>query len=396
MRHMSPPTSQDAQETSLARQLATLRFLLPYLWPADKPAFKLRIIGALAATFLAQVALVLAPLQLEEAVNRLSADNPALGVAAAAVGLVLGYGLIRVVAVALPQLREWLFSRVGQYAQRQVAVSTFAHLHKLSLRFHLERRTGGLSRVIERGVKSIDFLFRFLIFNIGPTFIQLGIVAVVFGLRYDPLFALIALVTVLSYVWFTVSSTEWRLKFRREMNDRDTEANTRAIDSLLNYETVKYFNNEGWETDRFNRSMTAYQDAAVRSNLSLAVVNIGQALIFNAGLVAVLALSVRAIAAGEMGVGGITAVALIMMNLYQPLNFLGFAYREIKQSLVDMEKMFDLLQTDAEIEDTEDAAPLAVTGGAIRFENVEFCYEPDRRILKGVSFEAPAGARIRH
>lgn len=393
---MTPPHDPaiPATDASLAKQLKTLGRLWPYVWRSDKPVYKLRIVAALTVTFAAQVALVFAPLLLEDAVNRLSADNLAAGVALSAIGLILGYGLIRLVAVALPQLREWLFSRVGQYAQRRVAVDVFEHLHALSLRFHLERRTGGLSRVIERGVKSIDFLFRFLIFNIGPTFIQLAIVSAIFATRYDPLFALIAFATVIIYFWFTVSSTEWRLKFRREMNEKDTEANTRAIDSLLNYETVKYFNNERWEADRYDRSTAAYQDAAVRSNLSLAVVNIGQALIFNAGLVAILALAAREIAAGRMEIGAITAVALIMMNLYQPLNFLGFAYREIKQSLVDMEKMFDLLDTDAEIKDPPGAKDLAVNGGAISFENVEFCYEPDRKILKGVSFEAGAGQRI--
>ena len=378
----------------IAGSFSALGKLTPYLWPADRPDYKLRVLGAFAVTFVGQIAVVFAPFLIEGAVNALAEENPTRGAIAAIFALILGYGLIRIIAVALPQLRELLFSRVGQHAQRQVAVETFRHLHRLSLRFHLERRTGGLSRVIERGVKSIDFLYRFLLFNIGPTFIQLFIVCLVFAERYSPYFSLAAFSTVVAYFVFTAASTEWRLKFRREMNDKDTEANTKAVDSLLNYETVKYFNNEAFEANRFDKSMTGYQEAAVRSNLSLSVVNIGQALIFNIGLMAVLWLSVVEILAGRMGVGGITAVALIMMNLYQPLNILGFAYREIKQALVDTEKMFDLLDMNAEIKDPEDAVTLEVEGGAITFENVRFRYESDREILKDVSFNVEPGQTV--
>ena len=256
------------------------------------------------------------------------------------------------------------------------------------------RRTGGLSRIIERGIKSIDFLFRFLLFNIGPTLLQLIIVSILFALRYEPVFALIAAVTVAVYFWFTAASTEWRLKFRRDMNRQDTEANTRAIDSLLNYETVKYFNNEAWEADRYNSAMKSYQQAAIRSNNSLALVNAGQALIFNSGLVAILLITAGAITEGTMQIGAVTSISLIMMTLYQPLNILGFAYREIKQSLVDMEKMFSLLNVPPEVEDREGATPLAVSGGAVRFEAVSFRYEDDRPILKNVSFAAAPGETV--
>jgi len=386
------PTPKDADAPT--GDLKTLRFLIPYLWPADNPGYRLRVAAAFAVTLLGQVAIVAAPLTLEAGVNRLAERDATLGAVGAVAGLILGYGLIRLLSVAVPQSRELLFSRVGQDAQRRVALSTFDHLHRLSLRFHLERRTGGLSRVIERGVKSIDFLYRFLLFNIGPTLIQLVIVSVVFGARYSLAFAAIAFATVAGYFWFTAASTEWRLQFRREMNAKDTEANSKAIDSLLNFETVKYFNNETFESRRFDTSMRAYQEAAVRSNLSLAAVNIGQALIFNIGLTAILLLAARRIAAGELQIGAITAVSLIMMNLYQPLNILGFAYREIKQALVDMEKMFNLLGVPAEVEDRPDARPIEVKRGAITFEHVDFCYEPDRRILKDVSFEAPAGRTL--
>ncbi|MBD0427027.1 ABCB family ABC transporter ATP-binding protein/permease [Aquisalinus flavus] len=384
----------DGEASSLKEQLASVRALLPHLWPKDKPSYKLRVIAAFIVILLGQVVSLGAPILLEEVVNGLDQSNPAVIAVATITSLVVGYGIFRLLSVAVPQLREFLFARVGQNAQREVAIDVFRHLHALSLRFHLERRTGGLSRIIERGIRSIDFLFRFLLFNIIPTFIQLGIIAVLFSIRYDPVYAVIAAVTVIVYVWFTVASTEWRLKFRREMNQQDTEANTRAVDSLLNYETVKYFNNERWEADRYNDAMAKYQEAAIRSNNSLAIVNIGQSLIFNAGIVAILILATRAIAAGEMEVGVITGISLIMMQLYQPLNILGFAYREIKQSMIDMEKMFSLQKVEPEVEDRPDARPLAVDGAAIVFDNVHFRYEEDRPILKGVSFAAQPGEKI--
>ncbi len=387
------PDGDDGQASTLMQQLGSLKLLLPHLWPHDRPDFKLRVIGSFAVILIGQFIAIGAPLLLEEAVNALAAEDERMGALGAVIGFIVGYGLLRIASVAVPQIRELLFARVGQNAQREVAIDVFRHIHALSLRFHLERRTGGLSRIIERGIKSIDFLFRFLLFSIGPTLLQLLIVSVLFALRYEPVFALIAGVTVIVYFWFTAWSTEWRLKFRREMNQQDTEANTRAIDSLLNYETVKYFNNETYEADRYNVAMSAYQEAAIRSNNSLALVNGGQAIIFNVGLITILILTARGIMAGEMGIGAITSISLIMMTLYQPLNFLGFAYREIKQALVDMEKMFNLLDVDTEVEDRPGAKALEIDAGAITFEDVRFRYDADRPILKGISFTVPPGER---
>ena len=397
---MPPPsvTATDLEqqrEATLAEQLAALRFLVPYMWRADRPGFKLRIIASLGVILIGQVATVLAPFLLADAINRL--DDPAAAAIATVVGLIVGYGVIRLLSSAIPQIREFLFSKVGQTAQREVATEVFRHLHTLSLRFHLERRTGGLARVIERGIRSIDFLFRFLLFNIGPTLLLLGIVCVTFAVRYDVWLALIALVTVVLYFWFTAASTEWRLGFRREMNQKDQLANTRAVDALLNYETVKYFGNEAYEADRYDGALRDYQDAAVRSQNSLAVVNIGQALIINVGLVAALWLTVRGVVAGRLGIGEVTAVSLVMMQLYQPLNILGFAYREIKQGLVDMERMFDLLRVRPEVADAEDAVPLPpcpAGGVAVAFEDVRFGYEAARPILRGVTFAAAPGEKV--
>jgi ATP-binding cassette subfamily B protein len=389
-----PPSSHaldSAHESTLREQLASLRFLTPYLWRADRPGFKLRIVASVVVILLGQIATVLAPFLLAEAINGLDAEA---ALVATAFALTVGYGALRLVSSALPQLREFLFSVVGQTAQRDVATDVFRHLHTLSLRFHLERRTGGLSRMIERGIRSIDFLFRFLLFNIGPTIILLLIVCVTFAVRYDWRLSAIAAATVVLYFWFTAASTEWRLKFRREMNRKDQLANTRAVDALLNYETVKYFGNERYEAGRYDHALADYQDAAVRSQNSLAVVNIGQSLIINVGLVAALALTIQGVVAGNLGIGEVTAVSLVMMQLYQPLNILGFAYREIKQSLVDMEKMFDLLHVEPEVADREDARPLQVRGAEVRFEDVRFRYDADRAILKGVSFTARPGEKL--
>ncbi|MFK8031434.1 MAG: ABC transporter ATP-binding protein/permease [Gammaproteobacteria bacterium] len=393
MRHRSPGNVNATSDTSLREQFGNLRFLLPHLWPRDRPADRVRVVLAFAVTFLGQLTIA-APFLLGHAIDELAANESPMVLPATVAALIFGYGLIRLVGAAIPQAREFLFARVGQRAQRKVALQTFRHLHSLSLGFHLERRTGGLSRVIERGVRSIDFLFRFLLFNIGPTLVQLVIVSVIFGLTYSGVYALVAVITVAVYFWFTAASTEWRLKFRRQMNDMDAEASTHAVDSLLNYETVKYFNNEEFESERYNSTMKAYQEAAVRSNVSLAVVNIGQALIFNAGLVTMLLFAAKAVSRGEVGVGAITAISLVMMQLYQPLNILGFAYREIKQALVDMEKMFDLMHVPIEVTDRPDAVPLSIDRGRIEFRNVNFHYDSDRQILEGLSFTVPAGESL--
>ncbi len=393
-----PPRPFDpaAQKTDgLWQQLKSFGKLWPYLWPNDKPSYKVRTFAALIITITSQFVLVLGPFFLGWAVNAVEAaidkgqvwQDAWLYIAS----LILGYGGFRLLSTFFNEAREYIFAPVGQLAQRRVATSTFTHLHKLSLRFHLERRTGGLSRVIERGIRSIDFLFRFLLFNIGPTLLQLSIAGIAFAIAYDLRFALIAILIVLSYIWFTVATTEWRLKFRREMNKQDTVANSRAIDSLLNYETVKYFGAEGFETARYDKAMQRYQTAAIRSRTSLATVNIGQSFLMNLGIVLMMLLAAHQIIGGEMKLGDMTAITLVMMQVYRPLNILGFAYREIKQALTDMDKMFDLLALEPEVKDRKDAANLTQVKGDIVFDAVDFFYEPDRQILHGLSFHIKAG-----
>ncbi|RFB05970.1 ABCB family ABC transporter ATP-binding protein/permease [Parvularcula marina] len=394
-----PPLSVTAKdgeqaESSLAEQIASVRFLMPYMWRKDRPDFKRRIIAAFAVILIGQIIMVAAPLALARGINQLAEQDEMLGLTAAVAGFVIGYGVLRLLAAGLPQLREYFFSVVGQTAQREVAVSVFKHLHSLSLRFHLERRTGGLSRLIERGVRAIDFLFRFLLFNIGPTLIQLALVSAAFGIRYEWSLVIIVVVTVVIYFWFTVSSTEWRLKFRRTMNEKDQLATTRSVDALLNYETVKYFGNEGYEAARYDEALCDYQKAAVKSQTSLALLNFGQSLVINFGLVAALWVTASGVASGRYGIGEMTGVSLIMMQLYQPLNILGFAYREIKQALVDMERMFALLKVGPEVEDDTNARELIISGGAITFEDVHFSYDPERQILHGISFEAAPGEKV--
>ncbi len=385
-------------EEKLSYQLKSFFRLWPYLWPKDRLSYKLRTFAALVFTIASQFILVGAPFLLGQAQDN---ANAALGAgqtwseAWLFIGLfIIGYGALRFFSVLISEMREYLFTPVGQHAQRSVATATFAHLHKLSLRYHLEKRTGGLSRIIERGIRSIDFLFRFLLFNIGPTLLLLGIAAVTFGVAYDWYFALIAIVTVVLYVWFTIVTTEWRLRFRRDMNQKDTEANAKAIDSLLNYETVKYFNAEGFETQRYDAAMEGYQKAAIKSRTSLATVNIGQSFIMNAGLVAIMMLAVVNILNGRMTSGDILTISLVMLQLYRPLNILGFAYREIKQALTDMEKMFALLDIVPEVSDNDGAQNIEQIAGAVEFENVSFHYEADRRILENISFKIKPGQTV--
>ena len=379
-------------------QLKSFGKLWPYLWPDDKPLHKVRIVLALIITIASQFVLVLGPFFLGWAVNavEVAVDGGSIWQQAGLyiTALILGYGGFRLLSTFLNEAREYIFAPVGQLAQRRVATSTFAHLHKLSLRFHLERRTGGLSRVIERGLRSIDFLFRFLLFNIGPTLLQLTIAGAAFAIAYDLRFAAIAIIIVIAYITFTIMTTEWRLKFRREMNKQDTIASSRSVDSLLNYETVKYFGTEGFETERYDTAMARYQTAAIRSRTSLATVNIGQSFLMNLGIVLMMLLAAREILDGQMKLGDMTAITLVMMQVYRPLNILGFAYREIKQALTDMDKMFDLLELTPEIQDREDAQTLINVSGNIHFDNVSFSYEPDRQILKGVSFDVKAGKTL--
>jgi len=310
------------------------------------------------------------------------------------VALIVAYGGLRVLGAAFGELRDFVFARVGQRATRNVALNVFRHLHSLALRFHLERQTGGLSRAIERGVRSIDFLLRFMLFNILPTLIEILMVCGVLWALYDIWYSLVTLVTIGTYIGYTLVVTEWRLKFRREMNRMDSEANTKAIDSLLNFETVKYFGNEDHEARRFDGSLKRYEAAAVRSLTSLSLVNIGQGFIIAMGLVIVMVMAANGVRSGAMTIGDFVLVNTYLIQLYLPLNFLGFVYREIKQSLTDMEQMFTLLDVGREVADKPAAPALKVDGGVIRFEHVDFGYDTRRPILKDVSFEVPAGNTV--
>jgi len=372
----------------------TLAALLPHLWPKGDWDIRVRVILALAVLVIAKGVTVYAPFFYKDAVDALTATDPRLGVIAVPVFMVAAYGVARILMIALAQLRDAFFAKVGQRAVRTVGLQTFRHLHALSLRFHLERRTGGLSRVIERGTKGIDFLLRFSLFSIIPTLIELALVCAILAYTFDYRYALITGGVVLFYIWFTFTITEWRTRFRREMNEQDTKANTRAVDSLLNFETVKYFGNEEHEAKRFDDSLEGYEKAAVKTTTSLAFLNTGQVVIFNLGLIAMMLMAAQGIIEDGLTVGDFVLVNTFLIQLYMPLNLLGTVYREIKQSLIDMENLFDLVQVPSEVEDAPNATDLKVDGGSIQFQDVKFSYEPDRQILKGVSFDVPANKTL--
>lgn len=376
-----------------------IRDLLPFLWPKGRPELKGRVVLAMIALVLAKAVTLYMPFLYGAAVDALDQQSPELIVITTVVALIGAYGIARILMIGLAQLRDGLFARVGQHAVRAVGLRTFRHLHALSLRFHLSRRTGGLSRVIERGVKAIEFLLRFTLFNIGPTLLELVLVAGIFWWNFGIWFAVVTMATVGGYILFTFKVTEWRIGFIRSMNQSDERAHSKAIDSLLNFETVKYFGNEAHESERFDRSMARYEDAAVRSTKSLSWLNAGQAAIFAVGLSVLMIMAAMGVKNGTMTLGDFVLINAMLIQLYQPLNLLGFVYREIKQALVDMETMFALLGVGAEIEDKPEAEPLAAkrTPGAsceVRFENVDFAYDPERKILKGVDFTVPAGRMV--
>jgi len=370
----------------------TIATLLPYLWPRGAWTIRARVITAMLCLVVAKLATVMVPVLYKEAVDLISAEGAF--VVTALVGILVGYGVARVAQQGFAELRDFFFARVGQRAIRAVGLKTFRHLHSLSLRFHLDRQTGGLSRAIERGVKGIEFLLTFMLFNIIPTLLEIAMVCGILWAVFDIWYALVTLVTVSLYITFTFSVTEWRMKFRRQMNEMDSKANTRAIDSLLNYETVKYFGNEEHEARRFDSSLRRYENAAVRSKTTLSLVNIGQGFIIATGLTLVMMMAGYDIQSGTMTVGGFVMVNTYLMQLFLPLNFLGFVYREIKQSLTDMEAMFRLTAEDREVTDIENAPDLVTGGGTVAFREVKFGYGPDREILKGLSFEVPAGKTV--
>ena len=374
------------------RDLSTVRTLLPYLWPAGDAGLKARVVLAVLLLVAAKLANVTVPLLYKQAVDALTDTADAAIVVP--VGVLIAYGVARVLSQAFAELRDAVFAKVAQRAIRTVGLATFRHLHGLALRFHLERQTGGLSRAIERGTKGIEFVLTFMLFNIVPTLVEILLVCGILLVLYDAWFAVITFVTIAGYIAFTMAVTEWRLKYRRRMNATDSEASTKAIDSLLNYETVKYFGNEEHEARRFDSALRRYETAAVQSKTSLSLLNIGQGVIIAVGVTAIMIMAGNGVAAGTMTVGDFVLVNAYLIQLYMPLNFLGFVYREIKQSLTDMEAMFSLLEVHSEIADRPDAAALRVTDGVIAFRNVEFGYDPRRPILRDVTFDVPSGHTV--
>ncbi len=372
--------------------IRALKSLFPYLWPRGEFEMRLRVVLAMSFLVAAKLANVYVPILYKKAVDALS--QPVGTVLLLPIAILFAYGLTRIFAMAFGELRDLVFAKVGQRAIRTVALRTFRHLHRLSLRFHLERQTGGLSRAIERGMNGIDYLLSFMLFNVLPTLFEILLVCGILWGLYNIWFASVTFITIATYIWFSLAITEWRIKYRREMNAMDSEANTKAIDSLLNYETVKYFGNEDHEARRFDASMQRYERAAVLSKTSLSLLNIGQGAIIAAGLTAVMVMAGQGVVEGRMTIGDFVLVNSYLVQLYLPLNFLGYVYREIKQSLTDMEQMFRLLSVGAEVEDAPGAKPLAAGPGDIAFENVSFSYDPRRPILRDVSFRVPPGKTL--
>jgi ATP-binding cassette subfamily B protein len=394
-----PQTRSDALMQARTGHLTVLRELAPYIWPAGRPDLRMRVVMALVALIIAKGITLMVPIAYKSVVDLLTGEATgkqitAIGLAASPVFLIVAYGVGRVMMVLFAQFRDVWFTVVAQHAVRELANRTFRHLHELSLRFHLERRTGGLNRVIERGVTGVDTIVRMAVLNSIPTAVELlmisGLVAYYFGWIY----VLVVLTTVGLYVAFTFWASERRIAIRRDMNDSDTEAHAKAVDSLLNYETVKYFGNEDHEARRFDSSMARYERAAIRTYSSLGLLNTGQAVIFTIGTVICMLLAARDVASGALSIGEFVMINAILMQLYLPLNFMGMVYREIKQGLIDIETMFALLHEPPEIVDQPGAKKLRVTKGEIKFENVSFAYDPERQILKNVSFEVPAGKMV--
>ncbi|SFE95666.1 ATP-binding cassette, subfamily B [Sulfitobacter brevis] len=373
--------------------LTVLRKVAPYLWPADMPWVKKRVVWAMIALLVSKLITVATPVLYKGAVDMLSGEGVPM-LALGAVGLTVAYGMARLMGNGFQQLRDAVFARVGQRALRMLALETFNHIHRLSMRYHITRKTGGLSRIIERGVKGVDFLLRFLLFSIGPLILELLLVGIILTVLFDVWYLVVVAITIGLYVWFTFAVTEWRVRLRRQMNDQDTDANQKAIDSLLNYETVKYFGAEAREAARYDVAMAGYEEAAIKTNYSLAFLNFGQALIITAGLIGVMVMAAIGVQNGNLTVGDFVMVNAYMIQITVPLNFLGTVYREIRQALVDMGQMFGLLEQPAEITDKPDAPDLKVTGGRVSLENVTFGYDTDRTILKGISLEALPGETV--
>ncbi|GHG93203.1 ABCB family ABC transporter ATP-binding protein/permease [Pseudodonghicola xiamenensis] len=389
---MTQPITPPAR-TERASGWRTIRKVAPDLWPQDQPWVKRRVVLAMAALVISKLIAVYTPILYKEAVDALAKEgvpNIALG----AVGLTVAYGVARMLNSGLQQLRDAIFAPVAQRALRRLALQTFNHIHRLSMRYHISRKTGGLSRIIERGVKGVEFLLRFLLFSVGPLILELTLVAIILTVLFDAWYLLIVAVTIAIYVWFTFKVTEWRVQLRREMNDQDTDANQKAIDSLLNYETVKYFGAEEREAARYDVAMRGYEQAALKTAYSLSFLNFGQSFLITLGLIGVMVLAAIGVQNGTLTVGDFVMVNAYMIQITIPLNFLGTVYREIRQALVDMGEMFDLLEQPQEVCDKPGAPVLKVTGGRIELDDVHFSYNPDREILKGVSLDVPAGQSV--
>src|ERR1700754_1601641 len=388
--HEPPLTATSPEKATLA---GTLVHLWPYIWPSDRDDLKMRVVWSMVLLLIAKLATLSVPFTFKWAIDALTGANTApveasnwmLWLIAAPLLLTLGYGGVRVLMALLTQWRDGIFARVAMHAVRKLAYITFVHMHELSLCFHLERKTGGLTRVLERGRTGIETIVRMVILQLVPTIVEVALLMVVLLWKFDWRYLVATLITVVAFMYYTYIATEWRIEIRRKMNESDTDANTKAIDSLLNYETVKYFGAEDREARRYDHSMERYERASVKTYTSLAVLNTGQAVIFTVGLTATMLLCAIGVRQGHNTVGDFVMINAMMIQLYQPLNFMGMVYREIKQAIIDIEKMFEVLARRAEIQDIPGAAPLVVTSGNVRFEDVYFAYDAERPILKGIS-----------
>jgi ABC-type transport system involved in Fe-S cluster assembly fused permease/ATPase subunit len=395
----APPPDKSLEQATL---IGTLLHLWPYIWPSDRVDLKMRVVWSVVLLLVAKLTTLAVPFTFKWAIDALTgadsaplqSSNWTLWLIASPLIMTASYGAMRVLMAVLTQWRDGIFARVAMHAVRKLAYLTFVHMHELSLRFHLERKTGGLTRVLERGRLGIEVIVRMVILQLAPTIVEVSLLMGVLLWQFDWRYVLVTLITVVLFMYYTYIATEWRIGIRRKMNDSDTEANTKAIDSLLNYETVKYFSSEQREATRYDQSMERYERASVKTYTSLAVLNTGQAIIFTAGLTATMLMCAIGVRNGKNTVGDFVMINAMMIQLYQPLNFMGMVYREIKQAVIDIEKMFGVLARNPEVKDVAGARPLIVTSGHVRFEDVRFSYDPERPILKGLSFEVPAGKTV--
>ncbi|WP_159009982.1 ABC transporter ATP-binding protein/permease [Bradyrhizobium sp. S69] len=395
----APASDRSVERATL---IGTLAHLWPYIWPGDRADLKMRVVWSVVLLLIAKVATMTVPFTFKWAIDALTGTGSApvqssnwqLWLIASPLIMTGSYGALRVLMAILTQWRDGIFARVAMHAVRKLAFITFVHMHELSLRFHLERKTGGLTRVLERGRTGIETIVRMVILQLLPTIVEVSLLMVVLLWKFDWRYLVATLLTVVVFMYYTYIATEWRIEIRRKMNESDTDANTKAIDSLLNYETVKYFGAEAREAARYDRSMEGYERASVKTYTSLAVLNTGQAVIFTAGLTGTMLMCALGVRSGHNTVGDFVMVNAMMIQLYQPLNFMGMLYREIKQAIIDIEKMFVVLSQKPEVRDVAGAKPLIVTSGHVRFDNVRFSYDPERPILKGLSFEVPAGKTV--